>query len=348
MIIKEFEIFPFKINLKEPFINSNVKIINREGFLIKVTDELGNTSYGEVSPLPGSSIESVESIRSKLLEFKNEFVEIELDSKLFNSILNFPSMSFGVSQALHSIFIMRNGYDPELKFNQEIIINGVVGMVPQLQVLHQVEGLIAKGFKTIKIKIGRDSINEDINLIRIISASFDKNIRYRFDANGCWSIDEVKYFIKELDGVNVEYLEQPVKTLEEIIELSNFSIIPIAADESIREDEDVRTLLKESSIEYFVLKPSIMGTITDTIALIKIIENTKRKVIISSAFETPIGRSALVFLAAQLSNKLAHGLGVANIFIKDIVEDLYPIINAKIRFDERTFPPKYNIFDSGN
>ena len=345
MIVKKFEIIPFRINLKQPFINSYVRIIDREGFVIGITDELGNTAYGEVSPLPGSSTESHESIGPKLLEFKNDFVDTELDSEFFKSIHEFPSMRFGISQALHSIFIMRNGYDPELKFSSTILANGVVGMIPQLQALHKAESLIADGLKTIKIKVGRDSIDGDINLVKTLSESFDKSIKYRFDANGSWSMDQSKYVIKQLDKVNVEYVEQPVKSLDELIELSSKTSIPIAADESIRKEDDVSTLLEESSIQYFVLKPSIMGIITEAIDLMKLIEMKKRKVIISSAFESSIGRSALFFLASQLNNDIAHGLAVADTFVKDVAEDLYPINDAKITFDERFYPPVFKNID---
>ncbi len=62
MIIRKFESTPFEIKLKKPFINSNVTISNRQGLIIKIADELGNIGYGEISPLPGSSVESYESI----------------------------------------------------------------------------------------------------------------------------------------------------------------------------------------------------------------------------------------------------------------------------------------------
>ncbi|MEN8194264.1 MAG: o-succinylbenzoate synthase [Bacteroidota bacterium] len=342
MIVKKFEVIPYKLNLKQPFINANSKILYREGYIVEIIDELGNKAYGDISPFPGLSHESFESLSPKTIEIKGVFVDNEIDSDIFNLLSDFPSMRFGISQALHSIYILRNGYDPELKFSPTVLVNGVVGMVPQLQALHQIENLIASGFTTIKIKVGRESIDEDVELIKMILNNFSENIKYRLDANGNWDIDQTKYFINQISGINVEYLEQPVDSLKELIELSNTTDIPIAADESIRNEEDVNRLLEESNIKYYVLKPSILGAITETIDLMKNIERKGRNVIISSAFESSIGRSALVFLASQLNNDKAHGLGVSNIFEKDIAEDEYPIVDGKINFDERRYPPKFN------
>ena len=52
MIIREVEIKPFAIELNKPFKNANTEISNRQGLIIKITDELGGVGYGEISPFP--------------------------------------------------------------------------------------------------------------------------------------------------------------------------------------------------------------------------------------------------------------------------------------------------------
>ena len=342
MIIRKFKSIPFVIRLKKLFINSNIEISKRQGFIIKITDEQGNKGYGEIAPLPGSSLESYESIIPIIKELKERMIGSELNSDVFQNINNYPSVEFGLSQAFHSIFLLRNGLNPEWKLNSIISVNGIIGMMPKSEALNKVEKLVENGFKTIKIKVGREKIEDDIDLIKSFSENFSSDIKYRLDANGKWDIDKTKFAVKHLENINVEYLEQPVKKFDELIKLSSISKIPIAADESIRSSSDVQTMLLESNIQYIVLKPSIMGGITESIDLINLIETKKHKVIISSAFESSIGRSALVFLSSLVKNNSAHGLAVSSYFSNDIAEDTYPIVNGKINFDEKMYPPKFS------
>ena len=345
MIIQKNETIPFEIRLKKPFINSNIEISKRQGFIIKIADEHGNKGYGEISPLPGSSEESFESIIPIIKELKERMIGTELNSDVFQNTNIFPSVDFGISQALHSIFLLKDGLNPEWKFNSTISVNGVIGILSKSEALNKVEKLVENGFKIIKIKVGREKIEDDINIIESISENFSNDIKYRLDANGKWDIDKTKFVVKHLKNINVEYLEQPVKEFDELIKLSSNSKIPIAADESIRTANDAKTMLLESNIQYFVLKPSIMGSITESIDLINLIETKKRKVIISSAFESPIGRSALVFLSSLVKNDSAHGLAVSSYFSNDIAEDVYPTVNGKICFSKKMYPPKFNFIN---
>ncbi|NOX64731.1 MAG: hypothetical protein GXO85_02775 [Chlorobi bacterium] len=70
MIMRKFESVPFEIKLKKPFKNSIVEISNRQGFILKITDEIGNIGYGEISPLPGSSEETFKSVIPIIRELK--------------------------------------------------------------------------------------------------------------------------------------------------------------------------------------------------------------------------------------------------------------------------------------
>lgn len=342
MIIRKHTSHPFEIKLKKPFINSNYEISKRQGFIIELTDEFGNKGYGEISPLLGSSEESFENIIPIIKELEKRITGLELNSNVFQLVNSFPSVEFGISQALHSIFLFRDGLNPDWKFNSVISVNGVIGILPKNEVLNKAGKLIESGFKTIKIKVGRKSIEDDIDIVKSIAENSSSDVKFRLDANCNWDIDKTKFAVKHLRNINVEYIEQPVKEFHELIKLSNICQIPIAADESIRSANDVKAMLAESSIQHFVLKPSLMGNIAETIDLINMIEKEKRKVIISSAFESSVGRSALVFLSSLVKNNSAHGLNVSSYFSNDITEDAYPIVNGKINFDVKMYPPKFN------
>ncbi len=343
MIIESFNYTAFEIPFKKAFENSGYRTITRRGFIVEIVDELGNMAFGEISPLPGFSSENIDMIRPKLEEIKQLLTNSELDSELFESIAELPSLKFGISQALHTIFILRNGFDPEQKYVSSILVNGVVGLLPKIQTLSEVESLLNAGFKTIKIKVGRESIDKDVEIVKLIFRNFENKVKLRLDANSKWDFEQAQYFDNGLSGLNIEYIEQPVENIEELIKLSKESRIPIALDEAIDRVDSIPDLVQNSNINHFVLKPSIMGSMHELMDIIKLIQSKGRTAVISSAFESAVGRSALVYLASQTSDNTSHGLAVSNYFLNDIADDEFPIKNGRIEFSERNYPPNFKM-----
>src|SRR5205823_14101009 len=55
----------------------------------------------------------------------------------------------------------------------------------------------------------------------------------RIDANGAWSVDEAIAAIRRLERFDLQFVEQPCRTLEELAEVRARVSAPIAADESV-------------------------------------------------------------------------------------------------------------------
>ncbi len=123
--------------------------------------------------------------------------------------------------------------------------------------------------------------------------------------------------------------------------LSDFSPIPVAVDEMIKTATDAKDLIERSNVTTVVLKPALLGGIIDTIGLIKSAEKLNKKVIVSSAFESVVGRSALTLLAALTNGNYAHGLNTGVFFEEDLATEPYPINNGKIEFDYTDYPPEF-------
>lgn len=348
MIIQEFSFYPFSIKLKTPFKNASFIIDSRNGFIIKIADENNFVGFGEVAPLPGFSVETFEQIEIELNKLYYSIigkaakkVEFDLSSEL-SAISHLPSLLFGVEQAIISLLIKRGELDSILSKDKTIAVAGLVGINPKEEVLKNVDDLLADDYKTIKIKLGNNSVEDDINLVKEICKRVDDSIKIRLDINGKWSYPQAEFAVNNLPIDKIEFIEQPVNNINEIVMLSDFSPIPIAVDESVNNTNEARNLIERSNIKIIVLKPSILGSIIQTIVLIKLAENNGKKIIISSAFESVVGRSALVLLASIVNDKVAHGLNTAKYFESDLGKDPYSIFNGVIHFNPLIFPPNFS------
>lgn len=354
MILKEIKYSPFSYKLKNPFQTSSGIISERKGFFVSALDELGNNSISECSPLPGFSSESYNEVEKFLSNELKRLLVNEIKSDLFkikqiaSEITKLPSVRFALEQALFGLvmqhdknFIQNNFYAGK----KTIPVNAVIGFDKPENILAKVEKKYIAGYRTFKIKVGRENFSDDYELVKLVREKFSNRITIRLDANGKWDIDSASDNLVKLSEFDIEYIEEPCRNLACLMKLAEHSKIPIAVDESLKTYENVEEVLKTPAIKFLVVKPMILGGIISAAQLIKEAEAYGKKIIISSAFETPIGKSALVFLASLASHNHAHGLDTANMFFNLPITDPYPVQNSHIVFDSENFPPH---FDAGH
>lgn len=339
MIIQEASLIPFYLELKSTFKNSKLAFTNRNGLILKLVDELGNTAYGECSPLEGFSKESIQDAKNELLNFSNNVLNKSVDN--FLNVYHSQSVNFCIEQAFYSLQFQR---DAELKNNyhksKEIKINAVVGIVNLDEAIKLVADKIKLGYDTVKLKVGRDNPYDDFVLIQKIRDIFGNEIKIRLDANQKWSCDEAIEYLSNLEQFKIEYIEEPCSTTCSNLKTSELTNVQIALDESLTNFETANEFITNSSINFFVIKPTLMG-FENTLKLIESAELKNKVIIISSSFESVIGKSGLVFLAAQTKHNFAHGLDTSEYFLEDILEDFYKPHNSLIYFDINFFPPNF-------
>ncbi len=121
--------------------------------------------------------------------------------------------------------------------------------------------------------------------------------RIRIDANGGWSVEQAVEAIAALRDAGLEYVEQPVATVEELAAVRRRVDVPIAADESIRRVEDPLRVVRLGAADIAVLKVQPLGGVR---ACLRLAEQIGIPVVVSSALESSVGIAAGVALAAAL------------------------------------------------
>ena len=296
----------YNFPLKAPLQISNQIITHKESIIISAEDEIGKTHYGEISPLVGFSKESIsecEEELKKILKDSNHSQFIEIND-LINKYVNYPSMVFGLEQIIFGTAFQNQSMDDFHLVSQ----NALVGIDTKEKTIERISRILDNGFSIIKLKIGRNKFSDDLELIKSLDNKFNERLKLRLDNNGSWSYSEAKINLEILSKFNIEYFEQPVKTSEDLLKIAETSSIPIAADESISDYHDAKALLANSNIKYFVIKPSLRIGLYNSIKLIEEAKKFGVKIIVSSAFETAIGRNSLIYLASLLENYSTHGL----------------------------------------
>jgi o-succinylbenzoate synthase len=188
--------------------------------------------------------------------------------------------------------------------------------------------LASRGCRTAKVKVAERGqvLAHDQARLEAVRDALGPDGLVRIDANAGWSVDAAVALIPLLDRAagGLEYVEQPVETVEDLALVRRKVDVPIAADESIRRAEDPYRVRDLEAADIAVLKVQPLGGVR---ACLRIAEDIGLPVVVSSALETSVGIAAGVALAAALPD-LQHACGLATVQLLagDVAEDpLLPV-----------------------
>lgn len=186
-----------------------------------------------------------------------------------------------------------------------------------------------RGATTAKVKVAEPGQTEadDIARVEAVRDALGRAGRVRVDANGLWSVEQAVRMVGLLSRFDLEYVEQPCRTVPELAEVRRRVDVPIAADESIRRAEDPLQVARLGAADIAVLKVAPLGGVH---ACLRIAEQIGLPVVVSSAVDTSVGLAGGLALAAALPElPYACGLGTMSLLSADVVADsLRPLDGA--------------------
>ena len=190
---------------------------------------------------------------------------------------------------------------PDL-FRNNVKVNGTIPAINGAAEITKMVDLFP-GVSSFKIKVGE---NLELDLARIQQVrSLRPDSAIKVDVNGAWSVDEAESFLQSAG--EIEYIEQPCSTIEELRELKKRTDIKIVGDEILRKAVDPFALDLNGVVDILMLKVQPLGGIKRTHALIN---HHKLPVVVSSALESAIGIDYGLVLAGSIE-KLEYGCGLA-------------------------------------
>lgn len=188
------------------------------------------------------------------------------------------------------------------------------------------EAVLDRGCRTIKVKVGSDSLGDDEARLATVRDVLDTTLgrghgAIRIDANAAWDVATAARALRRLSAYDLEYVEQPCRTREELRELRAMVDVRIAADEVIR-TSDVPVTSVADIADVAVLKPATLGGVVETLNRA---QDLDVPVVISGSLDSSVGlETALAAAAALPELPFASGLGTGALFAADVAEPLLP------------------------
>lgn len=322
------------LQFKQASGTSRGVLTTKETYILEISKD-GKKGIGECAIFRGLSYDDVPEYEEKL---KWLCQNINLDFEiLINELKHFPSIIFGLEQALLNL---KNGLDlyfpSDFTAGKDFIkINGLIWMGTAEFMQSQIEEKLEKGFDCIKLKIGVDW-NSEKKIIKKLREKFPvETLELRVDANGAFSFEEAKIVLQELAELKIHSIEQPIKKSEVRSQKSEDSLMaklcadtptPIALDEEligIIGFEEKKNLLETIRPQYIILKPALVGGFSGSDEWISIAEELRINWWITSALESNIGLNAICQYTYTKKNPLPQGLGTGALFTNNFETNLH-------------------------
>ncbi len=318
MRIKKIELGEIKVPLRTPFKTALRTVDSVHDLVVRISTESGAVAYGEAPPTAVITGETRASIRSAIEDYiapkliGADVLAMEDNQELLQgAILGNTSAKAAVDMALYDLWSQAlnqplyralGGSKSEIETDLTISLNGIDEMVKD-----SLEAL-QRGFKVLKVKIGRDE-SLDLKRIEAIRKAVGRDVTIRLDANQGWSVREALSIISKLEnkGLDIELIEQPIhySNLSGMIEVTKRSPIPIMADESVFNARAALEVIEKKAADIINIKLMKSGGIHEALRILAIAEVHKVPCMIGCMLESKISVSAAAHLAAA-KNAIAY------------------------------------------
>jgi len=130
--------------------------------------------------------------------------------------------------------------------------------------LGEVEGYMQQGFWGVKIKVGRDRLDEDIERLRAVRQAIGPYTPLMVDANQRWSVGEAISRIRAMEEFNLFWVEEPIQADDHIgyEQLSRIVNTPLAGGEGQHQLEQFLDLYQRGCIHFVQADVCRVGGVT--------------------------------------------------------------------------------------
>jgi L-Ala-D/L-Glu epimerase len=313
MKVARIDVYQSAVPLKKAFKTALRTVTVAESIVVKVTTDDGVIGWGEAPPthvITGDSLASiryaVEAIIKPAIIGMSLLERDVLFHKLQQCLVGNTSAKAAVDMALHDciaqyagmpLYQLLGGARDTLETDYTVSVNTPSEMASDAA------GYVKDGFRTLKIKVGKDDIETDIKRLQAVREEVGSSITLRLDANQGWDRKTAVRAISRMEdmGLAIELVEQPVAAadLKGLQYVAANVRTPIMADESLFSPQDALTLLEMRAVDLLNIKLMKAGGIQPALDIARIARSYDVECMVGCMIESRIGISAAAHLAAS-------------------------------------------------
>ena len=202
----------------------------------------GRLGIGEITPLPGYSHETIQSVREDVGRIRGILAgrEVREWETIFNDL--HATSPFVASGFLSALQTWREDFIQACRADHfpAIALTALCGASSPDKAGQEAVALADKGYGAIKIKVGRDA-RADLAIVEEVYRQVGERVSLRLDANQRLATNDAVRLCRALEGKENILLEQPFApgNSHDLARLAQSTPVPIMQDESVWSPEDI-------------------------------------------------------------------------------------------------------------
>lgn len=253
--IKTIQVWSADLGNTKPYTIAFKTIDEVFNAFVEITLDNGISGLGAGSPseyVTGEHLrQTLETLQPENLEFLIGRDIREIHQLTFGVWQNFPTTPAAraaLDIALYDAFTKYLDVPLVRYLGQKIRslpTSNTIGIKNVEETLKEAEEYGRKGFKVLKVKLGKDP-DEDIERVVKLRERFGKKFMIRIDANQGYSVEQTIRFYHQTKHLDIELIEQPLPagSVADLRKLPEEIKAIVAADESLLTPKDALTLVE--------------------------------------------------------------------------------------------------------
>lgn len=299
--------------LVHPYTIAYETIDSAHNVFLRLETDGGVTGHGCAAPdlaVTGETTESVLAVIrdtvEPILRGEDPLERMRILHNLGGSLNSAPAAMAAVDMALHDILGKVAGL-PLCQilggYRRSMRTSVTIGILSVEETVREARARVREGFLSLKVKGGVDR-EADVERVLQVRAAVGSNIEIRFDANQGYTVQDALRFVEETRRAELELIEQPTsrRELEQLGRVSDASIVPIMADESLMNLRDAFRIASNELADMINVKLMKVGGIVQALHVNSVGRAAGLEIMVGCMDESALAISAGLHFALSRAN----------------------------------------------
>jgi L-Ala-D/L-Glu epimerase / N-acetyl-D-glutamate racemase len=233
-----------------------------EPYLVEVADDSGRTGFADGHISPGSSAETREGGWAYMRERIPQMLGQDSETAMAAALAHFEDSKVATTALACAVEVLDDHPLLDCDSDTALPLLTPINALDQAGIENEIESSLAQGFRTFKVKVGKD-VAADLDRVAVIQHAVGNRATLRLDANRAFSRDDGMRFASALDPDGIELFEQPCGSddWEANAAVASVSTVPLMLDEPICTLPDIERAAGIRGVRFCKLKLKRFGSL---------------------------------------------------------------------------------------